>query len=103
MAGDKGSLGYFGFAYYVENKSKLKVVPIDNGKGAITPNMETINTGTYAPLSRPIFIYVSKSSLKKPEVKEFVKYYLQKAPKLSKEVGYVPLPQTEYDKGLKKL
>ena len=75
IAGDKGSLGYFGYAYYVENTDKLKLVAIDGGDGPVLPTPETINNGTYAPLSRPIFIYVSISSLiNKPQVLEFVKF-----------------------------
>jgi len=100
MEGDRYSLGYFGYAYYVENKDKLKVVPIDAGKGAIAPSEQTINDGTYSPLSRPIFIYVNKTALKRPEVYEFVKYYVTEAPKLVPEVGYVALPEKMYKDGL---
>ncbi|TCS96733.1 PstS family phosphate ABC transporter substrate-binding protein [Hazenella coriacea] len=97
---DKSSLGYFGFAYYLENQDKLKIVKVDAGKGAIEPTEETINNGTYAPLSRPIFIYPSKQSLEKPEVKAFVKFYLENAKDLVKEIGYVPLPDADYQKSL---
>lgn len=101
IAGDKNSLGYFGFAYYVENKDKLKVVPIvDENGNAVEPTMETIKDGTYKPLSRPIFIYVSKASLAKEEVKEFVKFYLTEGPKLVPEVGYVAMPDEKYQEGL---
>jgi phosphate transport system substrate-binding protein len=100
IEGDRYSLGYFGYAYYVENKDKLKVVPIDAGKGAIAPSEQTINDGTYSPLSRPIFIYVNKTALKRPEVYEFVKYYVTEAPKLVPEVGYVALPEKMYKDGL---
>lgn len=100
IAGDRYSLGYFGYAYYVENKDKLKVVPIDAGKGAIAPTEQTINDGTYAPLSRPLFIYVNKAALKKAEVYAFVKYYLTEAPKLAAEAGYVALPEKMYQDGL---
>lgn len=103
VAGDKGSLGYFGFAYYVENKDKLKVVPIKQGnKKPVAPTMTTINNGSYAPLSRPIFIYVNLKSAKKPEVHEFVRFYLKQAKELAKEVGYVPLPDQDYQKHLDK-
>jgi phosphate transport system substrate-binding protein len=103
VAGDKGSLGYFGFAYYVENKDKLKVVPIKQGsKKPVAPTMTTINNGSYAPLSRPIFIYVNLKSAKKPEVREFVRFYLKQAKELVKEVGYVPLPDQNYQKHLDK-
>ncbi|MFZ5645724.1 MAG: PstS family phosphate ABC transporter substrate-binding protein [Bacillota bacterium] len=103
VAGDKGALGYFGFAYYIENKDKLKIVPIDAGKGAIAPEEKTINDGTYKPLSRPIFIYVSKASLQRPEVKEFIKYYLTEGPKLIPQVGYISLPDNMYKESLAKI
>ncbi len=98
IAGDRNSLGYFGLAYYEENKGKLKVVPVVNPalNKAITPSLQTVMDGTYAPLSRPLFIYVSKKSLAKPEVKEFVEFYLKNAPSLTKQVKYVPLPETAY-------
>jgi phosphate transport system substrate-binding protein len=101
VAGDKGSLGYFGFAYYVENKDKLKVVPIRQGnKKPVAPTMTTINNGSYAPLSRPIFIYVNLQSAKRPEVREFIRFYLKHATELVTEVGYVPLPDQDYQKYL---
>lgn len=98
IAGDKNSLGYFGLAYYEENKDKLKLVPIINPKTGkeIFPSEQTVMDGTYQPLSRPIFIYVSKKSLDKPEVKEFVEFYLKNAAKLVKQVKYVPLPDKAY-------
>ena len=102
VAGDEGAMGYFGFSYYIENKDKLKAVGIKNkgAKAAVAPTVDSINKGTYAPLSRPIFIYVSKASLNKPEVKAFVEFYIQNAAKLSKETGYVPLPAKMYEKSL---
>lgn len=96
VAGDTYSLGYFGYAYYKENQDKLKVVAIDGGDGPIKPSEKTINDGTYKPLSRPIFIYVSNKAAKRPVIKEFVSFYLKNATVLSKEVGYVPLPNTKY-------
>jgi len=95
---DVNAIGYFGMAYYVENKDKLKAVPIVN-KGAskgVIPSLETVMDGTYQPLARPIFIYVSDKSMNKAEVKEFVEFYLKHAPKLVKEVGYVPLSRQHY-------
>ena len=94
---DKGGLGYFGFAYYIENQKKLKAVGVDGGKGPVLPSPEAVENGTYAPLSRPIFIYVNAKSIDKPEIREFVEYYLKNAPKLVKEVKYVALPQKAYD------
>ncbi len=96
ISGDMDSLGYFGFAYYKENRDKLKIVPIDGGTGPIAPTEETINNGTYAPLSRPVFIYLNAASLDKPEVANFVDFYLKNAGPLSSEVGYIPLPQSVY-------
>jgi len=97
VAGDKDALGFFGFAYYVENRDKLKVVPIDSGHGPVAPSMASINDGSYSPLSRPIFIYVSKAAAGRPEVESFVNFYLESAPDLVAEVGYVPLPTSVYD------
>jgi phosphate transport system substrate-binding protein len=96
---DRNALGYFGFSYYVENQNKLKAVPIDTGKGPVSPSPKTVEDGTYQPLSRPIFIYVSKKAMDKPEVKEFVEFYLKNAPLLVKQVKYVPLPQSVYTTG----
>ncbi len=97
---DVNGLGYFGYAYYVENKDKLKAVPIVNEKGqAVEPSMEAVLKGTYSPLARPIFIYVNVKSLGKPEVKEFVEYYMKNGAKLAKEVKYVPLPDVAYTTG----
>ena len=94
---DRNALGYFGFAYYVENKDKLKAVPIVNEKGkAVLPSLEAVEKGDYSPLARPIFIYVSTRSLAKPEVKEFVQYYMTHGGELAKEVKYVPLPAKAY-------
>jgi phosphate transport system substrate-binding protein len=99
VANDRNALGYFGFAYYVENQGKLKAVAIDGGKGApVMPSAKTVEDGTYQPLSRPIFIYVSKKAYdSKPEVKEFVEFFLKQGPQLIREVKYVPLPQSAYD------
>ncbi|WP_372636294.1 PstS family phosphate ABC transporter substrate-binding protein [Cohnella sp.] len=104
VAGDKNSIGYFGFAYYEHNASKLKLVPIVNKDGnAVLPAEKTINDGTYNPLSRPLFIYVNKKDLAREEVKEYVTFYLKNAGKLAKQVGYINLPQKMYDDGLAKL
>jgi phosphate transport system substrate-binding protein len=104
IAGDKNALGYFGYAYFEENADKLKLVPVDNGDGkAVTPNADTIKDGSYKPLSRPLFIYVNKASLQKPEVKEFVKFYIENAPELVKSVFYVPLTDDKYKEALAKI
>jgi len=104
IANDKNALGYFGYAYYIENKDKLKAVPIVNAEGkAVLPSEEGVMKGTYNPLSRPIFIYVNKKSLERPEVKKFVEFYLKEGAALAKEVKYVPLPADAYQKGLARL
>jgi len=103
IAGDKYAMGYFGYAYYEENQDKLKVLAIDNGKGAVTPTTATIMDGSYAPLSRPLFMYVSKKSLENAHVKSFVNYFLTEGTKLITSVGYVPLKDTEYQVELAKI
>lgn len=105
IAGDKYSLGYFGLAYYEENKDKLRLVPIVNPKigKAVLPSEKTVMDGTYQPLSRPIFIYVNTRSLERAEVKEFVEFYLKNAPKLVREVRYIPLPQRAYKLAIERL
>ena len=100
IAGDRGALGYFGYAYYIANADKLKLVGVDSGEGCIEPSEETINNGDYSPLSRPLFIYVSIDSLRREEVKAFVDFYLRNAADLAASVGYVGLPQPLYDAGL---
>lgn len=93
VAGEKGGMGYFGYAYYETNKDKLKAVEIDSGKGCVPPSPETVLNGTYNPLSRPIFIYVSKKDLERPEVKSFVDFYLDtNSQQFIADTGYVPLP-----------
>jgi phosphate transport system substrate-binding protein len=97
VARDVNALGYFGYAYYSENKDKLKAVPIVNDKGqAVEPSMEAVLKGSYQPLSRPIFIYVAAKAFAKPEVREFVQYYMTHGAKLAQEVKYVPLPASAY-------
>jgi phosphate transport system substrate-binding protein len=98
---DKFAIGYFGYAYYAENQKKLKSVPIveKEGKPAVSPSIETVMKATYQPLARPIFIYVNGKSLAKPEVKEFVQYYMTHGAKLANEVKYVPLPPEAYKSG----
>ncbi|HEY5761692.1 MAG TPA: PstS family phosphate ABC transporter substrate-binding protein [Rhodocyclaceae bacterium] len=97
---DKGALGYFGFSYYWENRNKVKAVKVDGGKGPVAPSPESVENGAYAPLSRPVFIYVSAKALEKPEVKEFVEFYMANATTLVKEVKYVPLPAAIYKSNL---
>ena len=99
---DEGGLGYFGYAYYEENKNKLKVVPLDdgrddNGRGPIAPSPETVRNGTYQPLSRPLFIYISAKAVDRPEVKAVVDYYLTAGPSLVDQVGFVQLGGRGYE------
>lgn len=103
VAGDAGAIGFFGCAYYFENKSRLRALPVDGGKGAIEPTHDTIEDGTYAPFSRPLFIYVSKKSAERPEVKAFAEFYLKQGAELAEEVGYVKLPKDIYGKALANL
>ncbi len=102
---DVNSLGYFGFAYYVENRDKLKAVPIveKDGKPAVGPSMESVLNGSYQPLARPIFIYVSAKAMQRPEVREFVEFYNKHGEKLAREVKYVPLPAKAYAHNLESL
>jgi phosphate transport system substrate-binding protein len=95
---DKYAIGYFGFAYYVENQGKLRSVPIvaRDGAPAVAPSMEAVLKGSYQPLARPIFIYVNAKALARPEVKDFVTFYMKEGAKLAKEVKYVPLPDSAY-------
>lgn len=93
VSSDQNGLGFFGYAYYENNKDKLKLVAIDGGKGCVQPSPQTISDGTYQPLSRPEFIYVKKSAAQRPEVKAFVDFFIAPENKqLISEVGYVPLP-----------
>jgi phosphate transport system substrate-binding protein len=96
VSSDPGGLGYFGLAYYEENKTRLKLVPVKSDGAPVIPTMETVSTGKYAPLSRPEFIYVSLKAAERKEVQQFIAFYLQHAPALVKEVGYVPLPAGVY-------
>jgi phosphate transport system substrate-binding protein len=95
---DVNALGFFGFAYYLENKEKLQAVGIAEKAGgkAVLPSFESVINGTYQPLARPIFIYVNAKSLERPEVKEFVEFYMKEAESLVREVKYVPLPAKAY-------
>ncbi len=106
---DKYALGYVPLAYYAENKTKLKALAIIGGDKspmknvAMLPSKDTVENGTYFPLSRPVFIYVNEASLKRPEVRAFVEFYLKKASKLVPEVKYVALPEKAYELGLEHL
>lgn len=97
IAGDVNALGFFGLAYYEENKDKLKLVEIDNGNGCVAPNNETVTSGNYQPLSRPLFIYVNRARVdEKDEISTFIAFYLQIAKEIVGEVGYIPLTDEIY-------
>ena len=101
ISNDELALGFVPYAYYEGNKDKLKLVPVDdgkgdNGEGAVMPSPDTIRTGTYQPLSRPVFIYVSKKASERPEVQKFVEFYIKNAEKLVTEVNYVGLGDAAY-------
>ena len=98
-----GAIGYFGYAYYLANQRKLKAVPIDNGKGAVLPSPESVENGTYAPLSRPIFIYLAAKSLERAEVREFISFYIKNAARIVQQQNYVPLSAALYNLNLKHL
>ncbi|MDQ8022357.1 MAG: PstS family phosphate ABC transporter substrate-binding protein [Moraxellaceae bacterium] len=99
---DVNAIGYFGYAYYAENQDKLKAVPVVEkaGKPAVLPSQDTVMKGTYQPLSRPIFIYVAVKSADRPEVKEFIEFYMKEGGALAKEVKYVPLNAADYKHSL---
>lgn len=104
VAGESGAIGFFGVAYYEENQDKLNAVLIKNGDGAyVGPEAATIEDGTYNPFSRPLFIYVSVKSLGRPEVADFIEFYLEEGPELAEEVGYVRLPASVYDAATRKI
>ena len=97
VSGSEGGLGFFGLAFYEENKDILNVVAVDGGDGCVAPSAETVENGTYAPLARPLFIYVNAAAAtEKPQVAAFVDYYLENATELSTSVGYIGLPEEAY-------
>jgi phosphate transport system substrate-binding protein len=102
VAGDPDALGYFGYAYYIENQGRVKVVAIDSGNGPVLPSLQTINDGTYTPLSRPLFIYVAADAATRPEVQEFIRFYLTEGRSLVPQVGYIQLPAPVYEAALRR-
>ncbi|MEK7771934.1 MAG: PstS family phosphate ABC transporter substrate-binding protein [Pseudomonadota bacterium] len=103
VASDIYALGFFGFAYYIENRNKINAVAIDSGEGGVLPSAATVENTSYKPLSRPIFIYVNAKSTEKPEVHEFVNFYMNNAPELVTEVKYFPLSKEVYDLNIEHL
>lgn len=95
VEGSPGGMGYAGFSYYQENESKLKALEVDNGKGCVPPSVETAQDESYAPLSRPLFIYPSDAALKKPEVKAFIEFYLDNINSIAESVGFISLTEEQ--------
>ncbi|GIW54384.1 MAG: hypothetical protein KatS3mg082_0788 [Nitrospiraceae bacterium] len=93
---DKHALGYIPYAYYAPHAKNMKAVAIDSGKGPVLPSLENVTKGIYTPLARPLFIYVKESAAGRPEVREFVEFYLTRGPELIAEVKYLPLPANVY-------
>ena len=91
VAGSEGGMGYFGFTYYEENADTLKALEIDNGEGCVAPSVETAQDGSYAPLSRPLFIYPSDKAIERPEVVDFINFYIENIDDIVTEAQYVPL------------
>ncbi len=95
------ALGYFGFAYFEEHQGELKALAVDAGDGSVSPSRETVESADYQPLSRPLFIYINaQAAQENPALQAFVQFYLENAPTIVNEVGYVPLPQDGYDVAL---
>ena len=102
VSGDPGALGYFGFSYYEENQDKLKAVAIDSGDGCVEPSAETAQAGEYTPLSRPLFVYLKNESLERPEVREFVRFYLENATDVAETARFIPLTDDQQREALGK-
>ncbi len=103
VASDIYALGFFGFAYYIENSNKINAVSVDSGNGGVIPSSATVENNSYKPLSRPIFIYINAKSTEKPEVNEFVNFYMKNAPELVTEVKYFPLSKEVYNLNIEHL
>lgn len=103
VAGDRYSLGYFGFAYYVENPGRLKLIAVDGGSGCVLPSDATIADASYAPLSRPLYMYASRAALERPAVMAFLEFALDNAPELVPSTGYHPLDAERYQASLAQL
>jgi phosphate transport system substrate-binding protein len=97
VSGEKGGLGYFGLSYYVENKTKLNLVKVNAGAGCVAPNIKTVQSRRYKPLSRPIFIYVMKTSFKRPEVHAFIGYILKNERAIAKRARFVSLTDAQLE------
>jgi phosphate transport system substrate-binding protein len=98
VSGTKGGMGYFGFSYFEQNQDKLKALEIDGGGGCVAPSVETAQSGAYKPLSRPLFVYVKREALDRPEVEAFVRYTLDNAASIAEEAQFVPLTEEQVAK-----
>jgi phosphate transport system substrate-binding protein len=103
VAGDRSALGYFGYAYYAENTGRLKAIAVDNGQGCVQATPDAVLSGEYAPLSRPLFLYVSRAALQRTEVAEFVRFYMEHSPVLVPQVGYVPATAATYSRNISQI
>lgn len=100
---DKYALGFFGLAYYEENKNRLKLVGVENGEGEVVePALKTVSEGTYEPLSRPLFIYVRKDAAQQEKIQKFIRFYIENASMLAEQIGYIPLPDSLYEQQLER-
>ncbi|HEV7770959.1 MAG TPA: PstS family phosphate ABC transporter substrate-binding protein [Solirubrobacterales bacterium] len=97
VEGSPGGMGYAGFSFYQENEGSLKALEVDNGKGCVLPSVETAQDGSYAPLSRPLFMYPSEQALAKPEVKAFISFYLENVNSVAESLGFVPLTEAQLE------
>jgi phosphate transport system substrate-binding protein len=97
VEGSPGGMGYAGYSFYQENEGNLKALEVDNGQGCVPPSVETAQDGSYAPLSRPLFMYPSEEALKKPEVKAFITYYLENVNSVAESLGFVPLTEEQLE------
>lgn len=100
VANNPGGMAYFGLAYYEENHDRLKAIAVDGGAGPVLPSRQTIEDASYQPLSRPIFIYVNAAAMRRPQVRQFVQFYISNAARYSAQVGYIPLPASAYQQYL---
>ena len=103
VSSDRGALGYFGHAYYVESAHMMKLVAVDGGDGCVLPGRETIESGTYKPLTRPLLLYVDRAALQREEVVTLMRFYFENAGRMAEDVGYVPLPDEQYEANLNEI
>ena len=103
MQGSKGAMGYFGLSYVLENEGAIKAIEVDGGDGCVAPTAETVLDGSYKPLGRPLFIYISDKALARPEVKEFVTFYIENDAKIAEQALYIPLSDEQQQESKDKL